>query len=161
MKFPAAVLLAAAGVATAQFDGVPQCGIQCLTAAIERIGCDINNPACSCTAENQTRLASDLQMVTCLTTSCSADELADTISAGTKLCSVATASLASSSTPLETASLSRLGFAAASGVASSTTAPLASSTASQHDADISAADFPTFSSIALVAAILIGTIHVF
>ncbi|PHH54998.1 hypothetical protein CFIMG_001294RA [Ceratocystis fimbriata CBS 114723] len=157
MKLSVAALLTVAGLATAQFDGVPECGVNCLQTAIQAIGCDVNNSTCSCQAENQSQLASDLVMVSCLTASCSSDQLADVISAGNKLCAKATASQASSSTGFGTASHSRLGFAAASGIASSTTAPLPSST--QHDSDISGADAPTFPSAIFAAAVLIGAVQ--
>lgn len=105
MKSAAVVLLAVtASLVSAQFPGVPSCGVTCLEKYLPQVGCAITDVGCQCSAAVQAKL--EPLVATCFTTNCNATELAQAIAAGKQDCAdySATASVASSSSVATTSS---------------------------------------------------------
>ncbi|EHK97520.1 hypothetical protein GLAREA_12022 [Glarea lozoyensis ATCC 20868] len=49
MKFTSVVVLAAAGIASAQnLQGIPECAVKCIRDAIEKAGCSLTDSPCQC-----------------------------------------------------------------------------------------------------------------
>jgi len=96
MKASIITLAVVAGLASAQFSGVPQCAQGCLTTAISSVGCPISDVGCQCssTAAIQSYGAG------CIISACTgAGELNSALSGGLALCSSYLATVSASTTP--------------------------------------------------------------
>ncbi|KAI1854151.1 hypothetical protein JX265_000554 [Neoarthrinium moseri] len=81
----ASLILAGASLVAAQyFPGEPDCAIPCLTSAITKAGCDLNDVQCQC-GPKQTAIAGNA--AACLIGGCSPADLAQAQSAGLAVCS--------------------------------------------------------------------------
>ncbi|KAK5994265.1 hypothetical protein PT974_04737 [Cladobotryum mycophilum] len=77
------VILAAAGLAAAQFGNTPQCALKCLAPAIPATGCASTDIACLCAHKDQLQTA----ITPCVQVNCTPAEIQQTITALNSGCS--------------------------------------------------------------------------
>ncbi|KAB5547234.1 hypothetical protein GE09DRAFT_1224251 [Coniochaeta sp. 2T2.1] len=92
----AALILAVAGLAVAQnLSGEPPCATSCLSSAISRAGCALDDQACQC---GPTQTAIGGFAAPCLLGACAASDLIIAQSVGAELCSIFSASAGTTTT---------------------------------------------------------------
>lgn len=93
MKYTTATLALLAGLAAAHDnpfgDSIPHCAADCIVAGVEAIGCTIEDTACACTPEKMAELTSNPEFTSCMTSTCSPEELLQAVDAGSVLCAQA------------------------------------------------------------------------
>ncbi|KAJ9129962.1 hypothetical protein NKR19_g10101 [Coniochaeta hoffmannii] len=121
----AALVLAIASLAAAQnLSGEPACATSCLSSAISRAGCDLNDQACQC---GPTQAAIGSFAAPCLIGACAASDLGVAASVGSRLCAEYSSGLASATT---TTSSSGTGTMVITSTSSSSSSSSSSSEAS-------------------------------
>ncbi|OIW31231.1 hypothetical protein CONLIGDRAFT_631154 [Coniochaeta ligniaria NRRL 30616] len=89
----AAFILALAGLAASQnLSGEPACATSCLSSAISKAGCKLDDQACQC---GPTQSAIGSLAAPCLIGACAASDLIIAATVGSKLCAVYSSGLAS------------------------------------------------------------------
>ncbi|KAH8908092.1 hypothetical protein BR93DRAFT_958581 [Coniochaeta sp. PMI_546] len=92
----AAIILAVAGLVAGQnLSGEPACATSCLSSAISKAGCKLDDQACQC---GPTQSAIGSLAAPCLIGACAASDLIIAATVGSKLCAIYSSGLASATT---------------------------------------------------------------
>ncbi|KAF7548765.1 hypothetical protein G7046_g8562 [Stylonectria norvegica] len=126
MKVTLFAFAAVGFVAAQNFDGIPECAIPCLKEAIPKVGCALDDQACQCNADTQSKLVSIVSP--CLIKACSSNELI-------KVQDAAGAACAAYSATASGASATESATASASGSASTTVTESATDSAATTGSD--------------------------
>lgn len=149
-----AIAIAAADDACKEFP--PACAVPCISAAFKRAGClGLNDTECFCAPAAQAVLAADSELIICMNSSCSPDEIEAAIRAGDATCKGFGGDFFTTATEsAETSETSSAGDAKETAAGTSDAMPTSEGTAPPEVTTAAGATHSLFGGAALLAAVL-------